>query len=171
MNNVCKKDNKEYYLSNNYISIYGMLFSKKYIKSHINYFNDIDIFKSGINRLPSAIIKTDNFMLTNTFFYYHNYENNEVDSLGSLKQYLEVFAATVKDVQNKQVPAYISKYIALEYMILNEKIIQNQEIEKDVKKELTEELSKIKQQVPFKISLGLMTKIRFYYCKYRGILP
>ncbi len=171
MNNFCKKDNKEYYLSNNYISIFGMLFNKKYIKSHLNYFNDIDIFKSGINRLPNTIIKTDNFMLTNTFFYYHNYENNEIDSVDSLKYYLEVFEATVKDIKNKQVPSYISKYIALEYLILNEKISQNKQIDKETKKELEEELSKIKQDVPFKIRVGFKTMLRFTYSKYRGILP
>ncbi len=171
MNNFCKKDNKEYYLSNNYISIFGMLFNKKYIKSHLNYFNDIDIFKSGINRLPNTIIKTDNFMLTNTFFYYHNYENSEVDSLDSLKNYVEVFEATVKDVKNRQVPSYISKYIALEYLVLNEKINRNQNIDRETKKALGDELAKIKQQVPFKFHVGWITMVRFTYCKYRGILP
>ncbi len=170
LTNRCKKDNKEYYLSNNYVSIFGMLFNAKYVKDHLKYFVNLDIYKNGISTLPYAIIKADNFMFSNTFFYYHAYENKEKDTKASLINYVNVMKYSVNEISNRRVAKHISNYIALMDILLSEKI-NNADIDKETKKELFNELTNIKQTANFKYKQNELLRWRFMYCKYRGILP
>ncbi len=170
LNNRCKRDNKEYYLANNYVSIFGMLFSQKFVKSHLKYFSYLDIYKNGVSTLPYAIIKTDNFMLSNTFFYYHAYENKEVDTKNTITNYINIIKYSTNEISNKRVAKYISNYIAMMYTLVDEKI-NNANLDKETKKEFTNQLAHIKQTAGFKYKTNESFRLRFMYCKYRGILP
>lgn len=170
LNNWCKKDNKEYYLSNNYVSIYGMLFNKKFVIDHIKYFNNIDIYKNGISNLPYVIIKSDNFLYTNTFFYYHCYENVEVENKTSLSHYLEIFKGAVNFVANKKASKYIGNYLSIQESLIYQKI-QSAHIDKEDKKQLYNELLKVKNSASFKYKTNTIFLLRYMYCKARGILP
>ncbi len=168
--NRCKKDNKEYYIANNYISIFGMLFNRKYISQNLKYFDGIDIYKTGISKLYYTIIKTDKFLLANSFFYYHTFGNNEIETASSLSKYVDNFGNVIELINNKQAPKYINHYIGLQEMYLNEKIAKAN-ISKDIKKHLLERLDEIKFNSKFEYNAKWDSKLRFKYCQVRGILP
>ncbi len=170
ISNRCAKDNKEYFIGSNYISIYGMLFNRKYIAKHFKYFDDIDIYKTGISRLSYAILKADNFLLTNSFFYYHSYGNYEKETSASLKKYVNIFTKQIDLISNRQVPKYIASYIGLQEMLLIDKITKAN-IDKDIKKDLLLNLKDAKTNAKFIYKMNWNTKLRFKYCQARNILP